>query len=229
MRNRITGDALWAAAGRGGRFGIMAVAALLSAGCGGSLFQSELPAPTRYIISPLPPVATPSTTVASAVDIAIGRPDVAPGLDTDAIATLRGYELDYYRGALWRGTVLETVQDFLVSTFQDQKLFHSVAKEQARVAGDYLLDVEVRDFQSEYVTSGSAPVAHVTLIGRVVRVRDRKLIEVMTATASQPARENRLSAVAAAFESAMREVSLDLARRTAERAGQDQAAAPADE
>lgn len=196
-------------------------AALLTAGCGGSLFESDLPVPTRYVIAPPPPAATPATTVASQVDIAIGRPDVAPGLDTDAIATIRGHELDYYRGALWRGTVLETVQDFLVTTFQDQKLFHSVAPEQARIAGGYILDIEVRDFQAEYV-GGAAPVAHVTLIGRLVRIRDRQLIEVMTTTASQPARENRLSAVAAAFESAMREVALDLARRTAERSGQDQ-------
>ena len=229
MTKRITGYAPQAARGRSGRFTIVVLAALLSAGCGGSLFQSELPAPTRYVIAAPPPATTPSTTIAAAVDIAIGRPDVAPGLDTDAIATIRGHELDYYRGALWRGTVLETVQDFLVITFQDQKLFRSVATEQARVSSDYLLDVEVRDFQAEYANGSSAPVAHVTLIGRLVRIRDRNLIEVMPVTASQPARENRLSAVAAAFEAAMREVALDLARRTAERAGQDQSAASANE
>ncbi|HEU4485490.1 MAG TPA: hypothetical protein VFR96_08385, partial [Povalibacter sp.] len=111
----------------------------------------------------------------------------------------------------------------------DQKLFRSVATEQARVSSDYLLDVEVRDFQAEYAGAANVPVAHVTLVGRLVRIRDRKLLEVMTATATQPARENRLSAVAAAFEAAMREVALDLARRTAERAGQDQSAASANE
>src|ERR1044072_3504122 len=131
------------------------IASLSLTGCGGSLFESDLPVPTRYVIATAAPAETATTSASSEVDLAIGRPDVAPGLDSERIAVLRGHELDYYRGALWGGSVLETVQTFLVAALQDQRRFRSVATEQARIAGDYLLDVEGRDFQSEHAAAGA--------------------------------------------------------------------------
>lgn len=181
----------------------------------GSLFESDLPASTRYVMATPPPATSAGASAAAQIDLAIGRPDVAPGLDTERIAVLRGHELDYYRGALWRGTVLDTVQSYLVTTLHEQKLFRSVAPEQARVGGEYMLDIEVQDFQAEYASGSSIPVAHVSLTGRIIRIRDRRLVETISATATKQASENRLTAVAAAFEAAMQQVSLDLANRTA--------------
>lgn len=202
------------AGNKGYRAAAVCVAALLTAACGGSLFESDLPAPTRYVIATPPPATSAGTSAAAQVDLAIGRPDVAPGLDTDRIAVIRGHELDYYRGALWRGTVLDTVQSYLVTTLQDQKLFRSVAPEQARIGGQYLLDIEVRDFQAEY--AGSAiPAVRVSLTGRVIRIRDRQLVETITASVTKQAGENRLASVASAFEAAMQQLSLELANRTA--------------
>ncbi|WP_348240321.1 ABC-type transport auxiliary lipoprotein family protein, partial [Salmonella enterica] len=80
--------------------------------------------------------ATSATASAgSHVDLAIGRPDVAPGLDTQRIAVLRGRELDYFRRVQWSGTTQELVQAFLVHSLQDQLYFRSVTAEQARVEG----------------------------------------------------------------------------------------------
>ena len=73
---------------------IACVAALI-AGCGtSSLLDSELPVATSYVIAPLPPAASATQSAASQTDLAIGRPDVAPGLDTSRIAVLRGRQLD---------------------------------------------------------------------------------------------------------------------------------------
>jgi cholesterol transport system auxiliary component len=184
-------------------------------GCSGSLFESDLPAPTRYVIAAPPPATSATTSAASDMDIAIGRPDVAPGLDSERIAVRRGHELDYYRGALWGGTVLETVQAFLVGALQDQQRFRSVAPEQARIAGHYLLDIEVRDFQAEYASAGALPVARVTLVCRLIRIVDRKMVDTISVTGTQRASENRLTAVAAAFEVVMRQASLELTEKTA--------------
>ena len=192
----------------------LGVLVLVLAGCG-SLFESELPVPTRYVIAPPPAAEAIVESPASQTDLAIGRPDVAPGLDSERIAVLRGHELDYYRGALWGGTVTDTVQAFMVAALQDQKRFRSVAAEQARIAGHYILDIEVRDFQSEYASAGALPVARVTLVGRLIRIADRRLVGTISGTASQQARENRLSSVAEAFQTAMRQVSLELDEKTA--------------
>jgi cholesterol transport system auxiliary component len=194
----------------------------LIAGCStGSLLDSELPAPTSYVIASLPPAASPTRSAASQVDIAIGRPDVAPGLDTSRVAVLRGRQLDYYRGVQWGGNTLEVVQALLVTSLQDQKLFRSVTSEQARVAGAYMLDSEVRDFQAEYAGSTAAPTVRVTIIGRLIRIADRALVDTVPATATRTATDNRMTEVAAAFEAAAHEVAQTIARDAAAAVSRD--------
>jgi len=200
---------------------VAVVAALSCAGCStGSLFDSDMPVPSAYVIAPAPSgslTGAPTT----AVDISIARPDFAPGLDTDRIAVLKGRELDYYRRVRWGGRTVEVVQSMLVATMNDQQLFRSVTAEQARVANDYTLDVEVRHFEAEYA-QGAIPEAHVSIIGRLIRIADRKLVATVSSDVRARATEDRMSAVAAAFESAAQKVSLDLAKQTATVVADDQ-------
>jgi cholesterol transport system auxiliary component len=191
---------------------LLAVTALACGGCG-SLLESELPASTSYVIAPMP--ASSTGIARSDADLSIGRPDLAPGLDTERIAVLKGRQLDYYRGAQWSGRTTELVQTLLVDSFEDQQLFRSVTSEQSRVAGEYVLDVSVRDFQAEYASDNEAPTAHVTILGRLIRVTDRQLVETFAATAHSKASDNRMSAVAVAFETAAHKVVLELAQKTA--------------
>jgi cholesterol transport system auxiliary component len=198
-----------------------AVASLI-AGCStGSLLDSELPVPSSYVIASLPPAASATRSAASQVDIAIGRPDVAPGLDTSRIAVLRGRQLDYFRGVQWGGNTLEVVQSLLVSSLQDQKLFRSVTSEQARVAGAYMLDSEVRDFQAEYASPTAAPTVRVTIVGRLIRIADRALVDTVPATATRVATDNRMTEIAAAFEAASQEVAQTIARDAAAAVSRD--------
>lgn len=191
------------------------VGALMGCSAGG-LLDSELPSPTSYIIAPLPPAANASQSGASQVDLAVGRPDVAPGLDTSRVAVMHGQQLDYYRGVQWGGNTLEIVQALLVTSLHDQKLFRSVTSEQARVAAAYMLDSEVRDFQAEYTGGKDAPTVRVSIIARLIRVADRALVDTIAASATRPANDNRMNAVAAAFEAAAHEVARTIAHETAD-------------
>lgn len=196
--------------------------ALLCSACTGSLFDSELPVPVGYVIAPAPAGSlggAPSTPA----DLSIGRPDFAPGLDTDRIAVLKGHQLDYYRGARWGGRSVEIVQALLVSSLDDQKIFRSVTAEQSRVAGDYMLDIEVRHFEADY-GKREVPDAHVMFIGRLIRIVDRKLVETVSSDARVAASTERMTAVAQAFEAAAQKVALDLARQTAAAIAADQPA-----
>jgi cholesterol transport system auxiliary component len=188
----------------------------------GSLLDSDLPVSSSYVIAPLPALANATSSPASQVDLAIARPDVAPGLDTSRIAVLRGRQLDYYRGAQWGGSTLEVVQSLLVGSLQNQRLFRSVSSEQARISGAYMLDSEVRDFQAEYVDGREAPVVRVTIIGRLIRIADRALVDSIEATATSNANDNRLTAVAAAFEAAGHQVAQTLASGIASAISRDQ-------
>jgi cholesterol transport system auxiliary component len=186
--------------------------ALFVSGCSGSLFDSDLPVPMSYVIAAARPGSLSGVPSTSA-DVSIGRPDFAPGLDTDRIAVLKGHQLDYYRGARWGGRSVEIVQSMLVSSINDQNIFRSVTAEQARVATDYMLDIEVRHFESDY--ANGSPAAHVMIIGRLIRVVDRKLVTTVSSDAREPASAERMTAVAQAFEAASQKVALDLARQAA--------------
>jgi cholesterol transport system auxiliary component len=204
------------------RFGSACAAALLLgvAGCTGSLLDSDLPVSKSYVLAPAPAAAS-ATTVAQ-VDLSIGRPDLAPGLDTDRIAVLQGRQLDYYRAARWGGRATEVVQTLLVDSLEDQKLFRSVTAEQARVAGDYVLDVEVRDFQAEYASQTEAPTVNVRMIGRLIRIVDRELVGTVTSQAKTKATDNRMTAVVAAFETAAHQVAVEVAQKAAAAVADDE-------
>lgn len=187
--------------------------ALLTACSTGALFDSDTPVPTSYVLAPAPPAQNPGTPIP--VDVSVSRPDLASGLDTDRIAVLKGRQLDYYRGVRWGSRALEVVQNLVVDSLHEQQLFRSVTPEQSRVAGDYVLDLYVRDFQAEYAPRDGAPTIHVAMIGRLIRVSDRKLVATVSANARAEAAADRMSAVAAAFERAAHEAILDLGRQTA--------------
>jgi cholesterol transport system auxiliary component len=220
MTKKATGDRRRATGGIGLRFAI-AVMPLL-AGCTGSLLESDLPPSTSYVLAPVPAAA--DAIAATRADLSIGRPDVAPGLDTDRIAVLKGRQLDYYRGARWGDRAANVVQSMLVASFEDQGLFRSVTPDRARVAGDYVLDVEVRHFQAEYASDNAAPAAHVMIVGRLIRVVDRQLVGTLVAEARSKAQDNRMRAVIAAFETAAQQVALDLAQKTAAAVAADEQA-----
>jgi len=196
-------------------------------GCStGSLFDSETPIPTNYVLAPAPPAQAPTQSRASAVDLAIASPDAIPGLDSRRIAVLKGQLLDHYKGTQWGGSVSQIVQTLLVASLDHQQVFRSVTSEQTRVSAEYLLDVEVRDFQAEYGEGGGSPQVRVTFISRLIRIRDRELIATITSTALKPAGDDRLGAVAAAFESAAQLAALDLAGKSASAVDSDLAKNP---
>jgi cholesterol transport system auxiliary component len=197
----------------GARLFAMACLATLTACSTGSLFDSDTPVPTNYVLAPA--AAAPQTTNIMPVDLSVSRPDLAAGLDSDRIAVLRGRLLDYYRGVRWGTRAIELIQTLVVDSLEDQKLFRSVTAEQTRVAGDYVLDLQVRDFQAEYADGVDRPVVHVALVGRLIRVLDRKLVATVSSEARAEAQEERMSAVTGAFERASHEAILDLGKQVA--------------
>jgi cholesterol transport system auxiliary component len=188
---------------------------LAMSACTGSLLETKLAVPTVYVLAASPPGATSAAT--SAVDLAISVPTAAPGLDTDRIAILKeSRQLDYYRDAQWGAVLPRVAQTLVVDSLQNQQLFRSVSTEQARVSANYFLDLAVRDFQAEYKDESSPPTVHVTFVGSLIRIKDRKLIAVVPATASVQTTENRLSTVIEAFETAAQQAASSLGKQTAE-------------
>jgi len=187
---------------------------LCVAACTSSILQSKIPTPNIYVLAAMPvDVATVATLP---VDLAVARPTAVPGLDSDRIAVLHEERrLDYYQESQWGAALPEVVQSLLVGSLQNQKLFRSVTTEQARVSASYLLDLEIRDFQAEYASDSAPPTVRVTLIGSLIRIKDRKLIGIFPTTFTTTAAANRLGAVIAAFESTARQAVAAMGKQTA--------------
>ena len=92
------------------------------AACTGSLFQTKVKPPTVYLLSA--GSDAPSSTAAGdlaaglPVDLAILKPRVRAGLESDRIAALYpDRRLDYFADARWSGPLDEVLQDLAVQIF----------------------------------------------------------------------------------------------------------------
>lgn len=183
------------------------------AGCTSSLFDSEAPVNRTYVLAPAPASSQASS---SAIDVVVSEPVAAPGLRSERIAVLHpDRHLEFYAGARWGGTAAEVMQSLLIGTMRNQHAFRSVTAASSGSAATHVVDIELRDFQAEYGAGRDAPTVKVSIVANVLRLKDRKLVAVIPATAAVPAGENRLTQVVAAFEAAAQQVALSVSRDTA--------------
>jgi cholesterol transport system auxiliary component len=185
---------------------IVAVAGLGLAACTGSLFQSKAAPPTIYLLSAgagAHAAGSPAPGSLAAdipVDLAILKPRVRPGLETDRIAVLYpDRRLDYFADARWSGTLGEVLQDVAVQAFHSRARLRTVSGDASVFASGYWLEIEVADFQAEYSAAATAPTVHARFLARIGRADDRRILGQFEASAQQPAAENRLSAIVDAY------------------------------
>lgn len=173
---------------------------LISAGCVGGAFDSELPAQHVYVLNPLPAANEGGASIP--VSVTVARPTARPGLDTDRIALLQpDRRLDYYSAARWGADSQEVVQDLLVQSLRNTGRLGAVQGDLSQFVADYVLQTDIADFQAEYA-GGANPTAHVTLICTLGRLKDRRPLAGFTAAGTAPATANTLGATVEAFEAA---------------------------
>jgi ABC-type uncharacterized transport system auxiliary subunit len=167
------------------------------AGCGGML-TSDQPAEHVYWLE--------ATTLRLGEVPEAGLPDLIvavhtlPGLDTDRILVKGpGARLNYYAGARWPDHLPEVMTATTRLSLESSGRFGRVSGG-SRIKGDeWLLDLELREFFAVSRTSDSPPQVHVQLTGHVSCGAGDIAVSARAATA---ARENRLSNIVAAFQSA---------------------------
>jgi cholesterol transport system auxiliary component len=186
--------------------GVISLLPLLLAGCAGSLFQTKALPPTMYLLSA--GNASPTDSAAAqvgdlAVDLAVLKPRVRAGLDTDRIAALYpDRRLDYFADARWSGPLDEVIQDLIVQVFHTRAGMRNVSGDASAFASAYWLEVTVSDFEAEYHDSGAAPTVRVHLQARIGSSAERRIIARFEADAEQPAGANRMTSIVAAYNQA---------------------------
>jgi cholesterol transport system auxiliary component len=135
-------------------------------------------------------------------------PTAPQGLNTQRIALRRStVSLDYYAGVNWIDVAPEMVQTVLVQSFENSGAIAGVARDSTRMRPDYVLVTELRDFQADYDTADGAPLAHVRIMARLLRVLpDRAIIAGQAFEASVRADGTGVERVVVAFDQAMGQV-----------------------
>jgi cholesterol transport system auxiliary component len=179
------------------------ISSLALTACGGSFFQSKAPPTAAYLLSVSPAPAGAEIPA----DLAVLKPRVQTGLDTDLIAALYpDRRLDYFAGARWSGRLDEVMQDLVLQAFRVRANLRNVHAGVSAFGGGYWLEIDVADFQAEYSANlgageMAAPTIHVRLWGRVGGP-DRRMLGRFEADVRQPASDNRLAAIVAAYNAA---------------------------
>jgi ABC-type uncharacterized transport system auxiliary subunit len=194
------------------RASILALGVCVTA-CTGSFFRSKAVPPSTYLLSaPSGTTAASSASTAApaaapapiAADLAVLKPRVRAGLDTDRIAVLYpDRRLDYFADARWSGSLDDVVQDLAVQAFRNNARLQNVSSDASAFASGYWLEIEVADFQAEYASAGAPPTINVRLLARVASAGDRNILGSFTAAARQTATDNRLTAIVDAYERAV--------------------------
>jgi cholesterol transport system auxiliary component len=168
----------------------------------GSFFQTKAAPPTLYLLS-MTSRTPASASAALAVDLAVLKPRVRVGVDTDRIAALYpDRRLDYFANVRWSGPVDEIVQELAVQEFHGSGAVRNVSGDASVFASSYWLELEVADFQAEYSAAGSPPIVHVKLLARVGSSMDRRVLARFEADAREPAADNRMGAIVDAYNRA---------------------------
>lgn len=186
-------------------------------GCFGSLFRSKAPPATVYQLNALPPsasapaptesIASPPTNAAS-IDLAVLRPRVRTGLDNDLINVLYpDQRLDFLANSRWSGPIDEVIQDLALQAYRVRVPQLDVHARASAFGSAYWLELDVVAFQAEYTADRAAPpVAHVHMVARLGTAGDRRIIDRLDLDAREPAAENRVSAIVAAYNRAVDDV-----------------------
>ena len=175
----------------------------------GSLFRSKVAPPTVYMLSAgagstqtasTGSTAAPSPGAVIPADLAVLKPKLRPGLETDRIAVLYpDRHLDYFADARWSGPLDDVLQDFAVQEFHTHANLRTVSGDASVFPSAYWLEMEVTDFQAEYTSAAAAPTVHVQILARIGNSGDRRVLGRFVANARQQAADNKLSAIVDAY------------------------------
>jgi cholesterol transport system auxiliary component len=190
------------------------------AACAGSLFKNKAAPPTMYMLGATrkTAAAAPDQTLPS--DLAILRPRVRAGLDTDRIAALYpDRRMDYFADARWSGPLDEVIQDLAVQEFHATLKGSHVSADASVFASAYWLEIEVADFQAEYAETGGPPTVHVQLQARVGNSGDRHVLARFDPDVHEAAADNRMSAIVAAYNRAADQALAEIAAGVASSLG----------
>lgn len=133
--------------------------------------------------------------------LVVAQPNTSADLDTSRIALRRDSNVtEYFANAAWVDNVPNMVQSKLIEAF-DQSGSVAVGRDVASLVPDYVLQIEIWDFQAEY--GGPVAGAHIRMTGKLVRMSDRKIVSTIAVENKAQSGGTDMQQVVAAFDKAL--------------------------
>lgn len=135
--------------------------------------------------------------------LVVEEPIAPAGLRTTRIALNRdAVELQYYARANWTDLATEMVQTLVVESFENSGKIVAVGRESLGLRADFVLKLELREFQAEY-TAGAAPKAHVRINAKLVQMPQRMIVGSESFESIIDAGADSIEDIVAAFDEAL--------------------------
>ena len=184
---------------------LAAVAAVSLSGC--ALLSSPDPVQMYRFGDP---TGAATTTVSSPVQVKLRAVEMPQASQGDRLLGVTGTEAAYIGGARWVSPALMLYGDALEASFASQARAVRLIGRRELTPTTRLLDVDVRAFETRYDYAGAAPTVVVTARARMLRFPERTVVAEQTFTVSQPASENRISAIVDAYDVATRDINTQI-------------------
>jgi cholesterol transport system auxiliary component len=182
------------------RLFLIGASALTLSGCGKDLIGPPEASP----IYPVHPVFPAASGEKVGWDLAILRPDMAAGLDSDRIALIQADGMmDFYAKANYPDSLPPIVQQALLDGFEASGRIDAVAPEQAALHSDYNLLIEVKDFAAHYSQPDGIPSVTVSITAKLATAHGRAIVSSFSTTQTGAASANSAAAAAQALQQAL--------------------------
>lgn len=185
--------------------GALAAAALLS-GC--ALLSTPDPVQMyRFGASEAAMQATSPAPAGTLRPVSMRRIQFSEAARGDRILAVTGTQAAYLAGARWVSPADQLFTEALERAFSDQSRATRLIGPREFSRSALALDIDVRSFEARYAHEGATPAAHVAVRARILQSPGREVVDERIFTVSLPAADNRVSAIVAAFDAAVADVS----------------------
>ena len=192
---------------------VIALAALTAlSGCAAISAVSDAATPLDVYELRAPDTITATRGAPAPSDVIIELPTTSGALSTDRIMIRpNALQAQYLPDVRWSDTTPVMVQTLMLRSIEATGAVRYVGRTPLGVSGDYAIVTEVIDFQAQVTPDGDSAVANITLLVRMVRERDARIVASRRFTASMPATSTETNAVIDAVSGASDQVFAEFA------------------
>lgn len=192
---------------------LCAIAALaLLSGCAAITAVSDAATPLEVYELRAPADVPRTTRRAAPMDVIIELPTTSGALATDRIMIRPNrLQAQYLPESRWSEPAPVMVQTLMLRAVEATGAVRYVGREPLGVSGDFAVVTEVVDFQADLIEGSDTATVRITIITRLVREQDARIVASQTFTAEAPAASTETQTVVAAFNRASDQVFADFA------------------